>query len=253
VLSVGTASYPAIGGALASIAWYYPFLLPVGAIPIGLFVLLKLDNPEPTASETIREYLRKAFASIRQRQALVMFTASLMTFIILYGPFLTYIPLLLDARHETSPLMIGLLLSAASIAAGVTSSQLGRLSARFGELMLIRVGFVLYCLSLVAIPFVPGELLMLGPILLFGIAQGTNIPSIFSLLTALAPLKHRAAFMAINGMVLRLGQTLGPLIMAGVYAWRGIEFTFFAGAIVSLIMLLILFNFAPQSTPDRSH
>jgi len=28
VLSIGTASYPAIGGALATIGWYYPFLLP---------------------------------------------------------------------------------------------------------------------------------------------------------------------------------------------------------------------------------
>ncbi|HUW96094.1 MAG TPA: MFS transporter, partial [Anaerolineae bacterium] len=36
VLSVGTASYPAIGGILATVGWFYPFLLPLAAIPVTL-------------------------------------------------------------------------------------------------------------------------------------------------------------------------------------------------------------------------
>ena len=46
VLSVGTASYLAVGGALATFGWFYPFALPVLAIPIGIFVLFSLRNPE---------------------------------------------------------------------------------------------------------------------------------------------------------------------------------------------------------------
>jgi len=42
VTSIGTAIYPTVGGALATIAWYYPFMLPIGAIPIGLLVLFAL-------------------------------------------------------------------------------------------------------------------------------------------------------------------------------------------------------------------
>ena len=45
VLSIGTACYPAIGGALAMMGWYYPFALPFLAIPIGIFVLFSLKNP----------------------------------------------------------------------------------------------------------------------------------------------------------------------------------------------------------------
>jgi MFS transporter, ACDE family, multidrug resistance protein len=49
VLSVGTASYPAIGGALAAFGWFYPFALAFVAIPIGLLVLFSA-TPNPATS-----------------------------------------------------------------------------------------------------------------------------------------------------------------------------------------------------------
>ena len=42
ILSVGTATFPVVGGALAMLGWYYPFFLSIGAVPIGLFVLIPL-------------------------------------------------------------------------------------------------------------------------------------------------------------------------------------------------------------------
>ncbi len=46
VLSLSTASYPLIGGALAGIAWYFPFVMPLLAIPVGLFVIFGIKEPE---------------------------------------------------------------------------------------------------------------------------------------------------------------------------------------------------------------
>ncbi len=46
VLSLATASYPLIGGILAGFAWYYPFVMPLLAIPVGLFVILGINEPE---------------------------------------------------------------------------------------------------------------------------------------------------------------------------------------------------------------
>ena len=75
---------------------------------------------------------------------------------------------------------------------------------------------------------------------LFGIGQGVNMPALQSLLTALAPLEYRAAFMSMNGMVLRIGQSLGPLIMGGVYSLGGSAAAFYAGAVLSLGMFMLL-------------
>ena len=45
VLSVGLAAFPAVGGALAMLAWYFPFLISLLAIPIGLWVMFTLKLP----------------------------------------------------------------------------------------------------------------------------------------------------------------------------------------------------------------
>ena len=54
VLSVGTTSYPLIGGALATFAWNYPFLLALAAVPVGFLVLRFLHNPEPHSKASLR-------------------------------------------------------------------------------------------------------------------------------------------------------------------------------------------------------
>jgi ACDE family multidrug resistance protein len=56
VLSIGTASYPAIGGALATLGWFYPFALAFLAVPVGLLVLFSLHNPEPHNDQRLRDY-----------------------------------------------------------------------------------------------------------------------------------------------------------------------------------------------------
>jgi MFS family permease len=65
VLSVGTASYPAIGGALALLGWRYPFALPLVALPITLLVLLSLRNPKLHNEQGLKEYAGNIWESVR--------------------------------------------------------------------------------------------------------------------------------------------------------------------------------------------
>jgi MFS family permease len=61
-----------------------------------------------------------------------------------------------------------------------------------------------------------------------------------SLLAGLAPTEHRGIFMSVNGMVLRTGQTLGPVVMAGVFAWGGMDRVFFVATAICLVMFFAL-------------
>lgn len=238
VLSVGTASYPAIGGALATLGWNYPFLLPLLALPVVFLVLFVLKNPEPTHRQRFREYLSGVWQSIATRQVMGLFLATVVTFIILFGPFLTYFPLLLGGSFAASALIIGLMMSVSSLSAAYTSSQLGRLAKVCSERTLVKAAFVLYALILVMIPSIGSLWLFVIPSILFGIAQGINLPSIQTLLAGRAPMEHRAAFMSVNGMVLRLGQTLGPLLAALVFGIWGIGGAFYAGAGFAVAMFV---------------
>lgn len=238
ILSVGTASYPAIGGALAMVGWYYPFALPLLAIPLGFVVLFFLKNPEPKMEQHLKEYFRNVLRSLKKRQVIGIFVASIVTFIILYGPLLTYLPLLLADSFGATPLIIGLFISVMSLITAFTSSQLGRLTKKFSERTLLKVTFILYGLAIFLIPILPKLTAFLIPAVIFGIAHGLNIPCFQTLLAGLAPMEYRGAFMSLNGMVLRLGQTLGPPLMGIIFNLWGIEATFYSGAGLSGLMFL---------------
>ncbi len=240
VLSVGTALYPAIGGVLAVFGWFYPFFLPVLALPVALLVIWRLRNPEPAREQNLRDYLRNTLISIRNRQALGLFLASLVTFVILYGAYLTYLPFLLRRSFDASPVLIGLLFSVTSVATALTSFRLGRLSRRFSSRNLINAGFVLYAVTMVGLPLAPSLGTLLVPAILFGVANGISIPSILTLLTGLAPTEYRAAFMSVNAMVLRLGQTLGPLVAGAMLRLRGLSGAYYGSAVLAVATLAVI-------------
>ncbi len=239
-LSVGTASYPAIGGGLAVFGWHYPFLLPLLAVPVGILVVTSLKNPEPKNEQRLKDYLVSTWESIKNKQVLGLFLTSVITFIILYGSYLTYFPFLLDRKFESSTATIGLLMSGSSLTTAITSSQLGNLVSRFSEKKLIVGAFVLYTLSLILVPLMTQIWMLILPIIIFGLAQGMNIPSIQTLLSSLAPIEYRAVFMSLNGMVLRLGQTLGPVLMGMIYITFGIDAAFYSGAGFAVVMIILV-------------
>ncbi len=253
VLSVGTGVYPAVGGALAVLGWYYPFFLPVLALPVALAVVLVLDNPEPKITGSLREYIRVTLKAIWHPQVLVLFATSVVTFVLIYGSFLAYFPFLLEESFNASPVFIGFVMAAASIATAFAAFWVGGLAHRFGSRALVKTGFVLYILSLVLLPLAHNLWTLSVPVLLFGIANGLNVPSILTVLNDYAPDEYRAAFMSMNGMVLRLGQTLGPLLVGIAVGLVGMVGSFFVSAGLAVVMLVIMIPILqPEPAPPQS-
>jgi len=246
VLSVGTGIYPAVGGALAVLGWYYPFFLPVLALPVALAVVLVLNNPEPKVTGSLAEYIRVTLKAIWHPQVLVLFATSVVTFVLIYGSFLAYFPFLLEESFNASPVFIGFVMSATSVATAFASFWVGGLAHRFGSRALVKTGFALYVLSLVLLPLAHNLWALSVPVLLFGIANGLNVPSILTVLNNYAPSEFRAAFMSMNGMVLRLGQTLGPLLIGVAVELVGMVGSFFVSAALALVMLVIMIPILQQ-------
>ncbi|WP_244963536.1 MFS transporter [Oceanidesulfovibrio marinus] len=238
ILALAVAAYPVVGGSLAIFGWYVPFFLPILAVPLGCIVLFKLGNPEPKEQQQIGEYFRAILAGIRNPQVLGLLLATVATFIILYGPFLTYLPVVLHRAFGATSFTIGCIISVASLMTAVVASQLGRLIARFSERRLFKFAFLLYAVACALMAHMDGLWWFVLPIALFGLGQGLNLPSVQSLLTSYAPMEQRGAFMAVNGMALRLGQTLGPLVMGGLYAFFGINGVFYGGSVVAVVMFV---------------
>lgn len=239
VSSVGTATYPTIGGAIAVMGWNYPFMLPVLAIPIGLVVLFSLRNPEPKSKQNFIEYVRNAWGSVRNKQFFGVFFSTVATFMLLYGAYVTYLPIVMKESFNASAFTIGIILSSMSATITVTSLQLGRLTRKFSNRTLIRSSFVIFAIALAIIPLINNLWLLLISTMIFGVGLGIGFPSIQTLLAEMAPREYLAAIMSINGTFLGFGQTLGPLLMGIVFGIWGIDSVFYVAATFSLTTLLV--------------
>ncbi len=239
VSSIGTALYPTIGGALATMGWYFPFMLPIVAIPVGLLVLFGLKNPEPQGQRNLKAYLSNALITLKNRQLFGLFIASAANFVLLYGAYVTYLPSLIADKFGAEPFTIGLFLSSVSVAIAFTSSQLGNLARHYSEKALIRASFVFYAVALAIVPFVSSLWFLLIPTTIFGIGLGIGFPSIQTLLATLAPKEYLATVISVNGTFFGLGQTLGPLLMGIAYGVGGINSVFYAGVVFALATLVV--------------
>jgi MFS family permease len=241
VLSLSTASYPLIGGALAGIAWYYPFLMPLLAVPVGLFVIFGISEPEIDKSASFSHYLKGISKSILKREIIAILLLGMLTFIILYGAFLTYMPFLLQQEFGLSAPQIGVIISLSSFTTAFFATQVGRFTWKFGSLKLLKTAFFLYLLVTILMPNIHHLLLFVLPVLLFGTAQALNLPSLNTMLADHAPENQRGVFMSFYGMLLRLGQTLGPLVIGIGYSIKGISGAFYLGSFTAVAGLAVLF------------
>jgi len=236
VLSIGTASYPAIGGLLATIGWNYPFILTVLALPVGLLVLYSLENTEPQKNDNFKKYFKSAWIDIRKKDVLAIYTVSFLIFIVLYGSILTYTPILLKQKFNSPSYMIGLLLSVMSIAMGISATQIGKISKIWSPAKILVIAASLYIVSMLLMPLMPSTYLLIIPLLAFGFGNGMLMPTLQTVLAGKAPLEQRGIFMSFNGMVLRMGQTVGPMI-TGVAFIFGIQWAFWMSIVVALVMI----------------
>lgn len=114
--------------------------------------------------------------------------------------------------------------------------------------------FPFMALGLFLIPFAPTLLLLLIPVTFYGIGIGFALPITQTLLVRLAPTEYRAALMSLNGFVLRLGQTLGPLIMAMVIVFWALPGIYWVAALFALLLIpIILVTIPSGSEPVKEY
>lgn len=240
VLSIGTATYPAVGGALAVLGWKYIFILPVLAIPLGIWVINGLKNPEPKNKQKLSTYFGRVWKTINQRTVWALLIVNIMLFLILYGTYLTYFPLMMKNRMNADSYHIGLMMSLMSVVTAIMSSRLGWLNQRIPVKRQLLVGSSAYLLASLLMLVADNYGVVAFSVIIFGLGHGVVIPSIQNLLVGFASIQERAAFMSVNSMVLRIGQTLGPLLVGVFYALSGLRGAFWSGVGLAFIMILII-------------
>ena len=254
-IGISLAVYPLISGGLTTLGWHYPFFLPLIAIPIAVLALLVLKIPELPKQQdfSLKTYTVNIGRSLNERQVIGLLCAVIALFILLFGPYFTYIPIVANNTNDTlaaSAVTIGIIQASMALSLAFVSSQIALFPQYLSEITLIKVSFIIYTLALIITPALENVWLLFLPSILFGAAHGMCFPSTQALLGKLAPEGYRAGFMAVNATALSVAQALGPLLAGGAFLVWGIDGVFIAGASFALVTFFFLTRIFAQK-PDR--
>lgn len=241
VLNLSTSIYPFVGGLLAGFGWYYPFFLPLLAIVVMFPVLFFLKD-DHINKVNFSDYFSAFGSTIKNIKVLSILSLAVITFLILFGTLISFLPFLITEMGVKNPVFIGMQIATMSIMAALSSSQLKRINNYFSQKQLLIFAFLLYGIASILVIFFHQPWLLFISSSIYGIGHGVNIPTLVSLLSQSVPKEQLAGFMSLQRASSLLGQTSAPIIFAIFYRSFGIESTFVLGAVLaSLAVVIILF------------
>jgi len=243
LVAMGGALFPAIGGLMGEWLLMSPFLLALCALPLALLVCFS-ELPRPTGTgQSLTGYLRQGLCHISKRGNLSLFGISFIIFGILYGPIITYFPLLAYSRFEASPLQIGFVYAATILGISFGGLFMPGLSRRFSAYTLGFYAAILFCAAMLLMPYSNALWLCSLPVLCYGLGQGILYPAAMSALTGGAPEHTRSIILAANATTIRLSQTLMPSLCGLLFSWWSFEGVFGGG----LLLACLLFTLMPAA------
>ena len=209
---IGYLVFPPLGGLLAAVAWFWPFVFYVLTIPVGLAAFYWMPETKGKRSERTMTYLGDILRLTRHPRLVIAFSAGFLRFFLDYG-FLTYFPLFLVRTHGISTATAGLLYVFFSIGAMMTSSQAGRIAAGRDKANILFVAFAISGAAVLAVPFLPGIGLVGGALFFYGLANGVISPMQKSLLTQNAPAELRGGIVSFDRLIQQVSKTTSTSIV----------------------------------------
>lgn len=236
VLTVSLAVLPGVGGVLTDLGgWRLAFApYPLALVTAVAVALVLRDAPRPAEAPTVVGQARRAVrvvAADRRLQASIAlaFTA----FVLIFGLFLTALPLHLEDEFGLSASARGFVLAVPALGATVSALSLGRLRRRLGPRALLLASFALFTSAFPVVGLVGALWVLLAAALAYGVAEGLVLPTITDVAAELAPADSRGAVLSAQVGAIRAGQTVGPLLAGVGVGVLGTAGTFVAGSVVA--------------------
>lgn len=235
-LTASIAVLPPLGGLLASIGGWRLTFAPYW-LGLATAVAARRVLPASVRGEgTLAEQLRRAAPYVRDPIVLGATAMTFVLFVVIFGLFLTVLPVHLDRAFDVDAAGRGLILAVPAVTSTVMALNLGRLRARWGVRRLLVFGSL--CLAggvaiLAGASTVP--VLLIGP-MVYGFGEGVLIPTLQDVVAGVPPASSRGSVVAFFVGVTRLGQTTGPVAAGFALERAGAEGLFLTGAIASMLL-----------------
>jgi ACDE family multidrug resistance protein len=235
---IGAGLLPMLGGLLASVTWYLPFLTAVIGLPIGLYLIIHLKNVRPGVLPKTGTYIRDAYENLVNKDVLQLCFFTFGYVFIGFGAFISYIPSYMNTTFNTGTILIGIIIATRTISGSICSAVLNKITTRFSSRTLLVFSFVLLMLGMSAVPLTGRIEAVVFLALAYGAGFGIVRPLIQVLLFEISPENLRSTFSSANGTALRIAQTFSPLIAGLVVAGLGFQMLYYLAAGLSFLMVI---------------
>lgn len=263
--------YPLLGGLLGAIHWrlafgLYGLSLPLACWTYGVFRQTKQRSqhlelvavgavtpahpkPAPLDLATVTRAERLPLAQMLcQPQTLRLLFSQSLTAGTVYAT-VVYLPLYLHATLGTGTGINGLILAAQALGAALIAAfGVQRLARSLGPTVTITAGLGVMAAVLILIPQLQHLGGLLPTAMLFGLAFGSVVPMLYTLLAESTPEHLQASILAAGTGAGFLGQFLSPIVLGAVFAGWGLSGVFYAAAASALgIGGLMMVPLAPKN------
>jgi len=216
---VGRFLAPFVGGALIFGETFHWVYLVTGIIGI-LSLVAALRVPLSTATSASRgEAIRRERGEIwRDVVAILTHRGILATSIIeavqyfAFGCLEVFLPIYLYEQAGCAPLEIGLLFAVQIVVATLTKPFMGRLSDRYGRVMMIMAGLVLGGITMAFMTYSNNYLILAVLIGLFGLGLATVTASSAALVADLSRASSHGGALGVLASVMDIGHSTGPMV-----------------------------------------
>jgi len=251
VITVCLALFPALGGTLTQLSTWRLAFAPFAVAPlVGALLWWRLPHHRVGDVRTVGDQVRGMVEGLRRPVVALSTIYAAVVFILIFGLFLTTLPLFLDQAFGLGPRNRGLVTSVPSLTSTVAALVLYRVRTLLGTRGLLAGGSLLMGMAYVAMGLAPALWVMVLAALVYGWAEGLTLPTAQELVASNAPDRERAAVLGAYTATARTGQVIGPLVVGVALGFTGSRTVLVAGGAVLLMMTLVQIA-VPFTRPHR--
>lgn len=239
VLTVGLAAMPLLSGAVTEAAgWRVTFGLYTVALATAAAAWIVLDNGRPSTPPRAADQLRGAGAVVRRPEVSLTLVIGFLVFMIIFGLFLTVLPLHLAQRFGMEAGARGVMLSVPAASSALVAFNLGRIRSAVSVRAIVIIGGIGFTAAFFLLGAAGAIVLLVVGALLHGASEGAFIPTMQDEAMEASPDEHRGSVVAVWVAAARFGQTVGPLLAGLVLAVWTPGTTLMVGSSLGLLILL---------------
>lgn len=229
-LTAAVVVLPPIGGVLTALGGWRATFVPywIGLVS-ALVVWVRL--PRSTRREgTLRAQVRQTLPVLRRWAVLGPVLLGAFVFLLIFGLFLTAVPLYLSDSFGVGATGRGLVLSLPAVTSTIAALNVGRARVRFGLTRVVVFGLCLFIIGFGLVAAVPAVWAVCLAALFYGGGDGLLISTLQDTVAEVAPPESRGTVIATWVGFARAGQTAGPLLAGWGMDAAGARAVFAAGA-----------------------